>query len=160
MDFVIESHPAFIQAHWVRGMAQEGMGDVAGAIQTFERGVEMTHGSSLLLSQLGRACASIGDRARATQILWQIDQRGENGGPASYFSAEILATLGSTEPALDRLYAAYRQRNPFMVFAGVLYGLDSLRGTRRFRDLLMRLGLPAYERGPRSSESSTPLRAS
>lgn len=160
VDFVLEGQPSLIQAHWVRGMAQEGLGDFASAIKTFEQGVEMTNGSSLLLSQLGRACASIGDRARAAQILWELDQRGETGGPASYYSAEILAALGSTEQALDRLYAAYRQRNPFMVFAGVLYGLDPLRGTRRFRDLLMRLGLPAYEGRRRSGESSAPLRAS
>jgi len=146
-NFALESTPSFIQAHWVRGMAQEGMKDFAGAISTFEQAVKMTKGSSLLLSQLGRVCASDGDHDRAEKILFELGQRGENGGPAAYFSAEILAALGRTDAALDRLYAAYRQRNPFMVFAGVLFGLDSLRGTRRFRDLLMRLGLPAYDRG-------------
>lgn len=150
IDFALEGMPMFVQAHWVRGMAQEGLGDFAGAIETFERGVEMTRGSSLLLSQLGRACAGGGDRDRARQVLSELDQRGENGGPASYFTAEILAALGEKEAALDRLYAAYRQRNPFMVFAGVLYGLDPLRGHRRFKDLLMRLGLPAYERSRRA----------
>ena len=139
-DFVLEGSPAFIQAHWVRGMAQEGMGDFAAAIRTFEQGVEMTKGSSLLLSQLGRACAGIGDRRRAAKILDTLDERDENGGPAAYYCAEILAALGSADLAIDRLYAAYRQRNPFMVFAGVMYGLDPLRGMRRFRHLLMRLG--------------------
>ncbi len=161
IDFILKQNPDFVQALWVRGMALEGTGDVGAAIKTFERGVAMTNRSSLLLSQLGRACARNGDRRQATQIIWELDQRGESGGPAAYFSAEILAALGSTEPALDRLYAAYRQRNPFMVFAGVLYGLDPLRDTRRFRDLLMRLGLPAYERTRRApSEPSVPLRAS
>ncbi|MEO8576042.1 MAG: tetratricopeptide repeat protein [Gemmatimonadales bacterium] len=152
IDFALEGTPMFVQAHWVRGMAQEGLGDFAGAIETFERGVEMTKGSSLLLSQLGRACASYGDLDRARQVLSELDQRRENGGPAGYYTAEILAALGETEAALDRLYAAYRQRNPFMVFAGVMYGLDPLRGTRRFKDLLMRLGLPAYERSRREAK--------
>ena len=144
-NFVLDGQPSFVQAHWTRGMAQEGLGDAAGAVETFERAVEMTQRSSLLLSQLGRACARAGQRVRARSILHQLDQRGEHGGPAAYYTAEILAALGDTDLALDRLYAAYRQRNPFLVFAGVLYGLDPLRGTRRFRDLLMRIGLPACE---------------
>lgn len=52
-----------------------------------------------------------------------------------------MTALGDDEAALDRLYAAYRERNPFMVFAGVNFGLDPLRDTRRFRDLLARIGL-------------------
>ena len=146
VNFVLEGHPALIQAHWVRGMALEGLGDYAGAIRTFEAGVATTNSSSLLLAQLGRACAGAGNGARATSILRELDERGEDSGPAAYFSAEILAALGAVEPALDRVYAAYRQRNPFLVFAGVMYGLDPLRNERRFRDLLMRVGLPAYER--------------
>jgi len=144
-EIVLEGHPTFVQACWVRGMAQEGLGDVAGAIETFELAIATTNRSSLLLSQLGRACARAGHRARAMSILRELDARNEASGPAAYYSAEILAALGSTEVALDRLYVAYRQRNPFLVFAGVLYGLDPLRGTRRFRDLLMRIGLPTCE---------------
>jgi len=140
--FVLDRDPTLVQARWARGMAQEASGDAAGAITTFELAVETTDRSSLLLSQLGRACARAGHHARAVSILSELDERREHGGPAAYYSAEILAALGSTELALDRLYAAYGQRNPFLVFAGVMYGLDPLRGTRRFRDLLMRIGLP------------------
>ncbi|MEO8578215.1 MAG: BTAD domain-containing putative transcriptional regulator [Gemmatimonadales bacterium] len=146
IDFVLSGHPSFVQGYWVRGMAQEAMGDFSGAIETFDRGVEMTNGSSLFLAQLGRASAAAGDRRRATQILGQLDDRNESGGPGAYYAAEILAALGDIESALDRLYASYRQRNPLIIFAGVLFGLDPLRETRRFRDLLMRLGLPAYGR--------------
>ena len=155
-EFVLDAHPGLVQAHWVRGMALEGMGDFAGAIRAFETGVAMTNRSSLLLSQLGRACASAGDHERARSILAELDRRGEDGGPGAYFSAEILAALGSTEPALDRLYAAYRQRNAMVVFSGVMFGLDPLRGTRRFRDLLMRIGLPAYGRRARAAGGSAP----
>jgi hypothetical protein len=135
-------------------MAQEGLGDLDGAIRTFEHGAEMTNRSSLFLSQLARACATAGDRERAILILAELDQRAENGGPGSYFAAEVHAALGNKEIALERLYAAYRQRNPLMVFAGVLYGLDPLRATRKFRDLLMRLGLPVHELSRRAGVST------
>ena len=104
-----------------------------------------TNGSSLLLTQIGRARASAGDHAQARQTLGELKGRGEQAGPAAYFAAEILAALGDVDRAIDSLYASYRQRNPMMVFAGVLPGLDPLREQRRFRELLMRMGIRVHE---------------
>jgi tetratricopeptide (TPR) repeat protein len=143
---VLEAQPEFGLAYWVLGMAHEGLGDLGTAIRSFEAGLACTNGSSLLLTQIGRACASAGDHARARQILAELDGRGERAGPAAYFKAEILAALGDLDPAIDSLYASYRQRNPMMVFAGVLPGLDPLREQRRFRELLMRMGIRVHER--------------
>jgi DNA-binding SARP family transcriptional activator len=145
-ESLIAMHPGFVQAYWVRGMTLEGLGDFEGAIRTFETGLELTHGSSLMLSQLGRVCARAGDGERARDILSELDRRNETTGPAAYFAVEILAALGRREAALDRLYDAYRQRIPLLVFTGLLYGLDPLRSERRFRDLLLRVGLRVQER--------------
>ena len=122
-------------------MALEGLGDEVGAIESFETGLQMTERSSLMLSQLGRAHARVGNRVRAREILAELDARGEAGGVARVVSAEILAALGDHDAAIDRLYVEYRQRNPGMIFAGVVFGLDPLREHRRFRDLLMRMGI-------------------
>lgn len=142
MNYLLEAHPGFVQAYWIRGMAQEASLDFDGAVASFEQGAAMTANSALFVAQLARACAQRGERERARRLLHTVDERGEPGGPGVYYGAEVLAALGDTDAALDRLYAAYRQRNPFMVFAGVKFGLDPLRETRRFRDLLVRLGLP------------------
>ena len=83
---------------------------------------------------------------RARQILAELEGRGELAGPAAYFAAEILTALGDVDPAIDSLYASYRQRNSMMVFAGVLPGLDPLREQRRFRELLMRTEIRVHER--------------
>jgi DNA-binding SARP family transcriptional activator/Flp pilus assembly protein TadD len=145
-ESLIAMHPRFVQAHWVRGMTLDGLGEFQAAIGAFETALSLTNGSSLMLSQLGRVCARAGDCHRAEEILAELDRRNETAGPAAYFAAEILAALGRREAALDRLYAAYRQRIPLLVFAGLLYGLDPLRGERRFRELLLRVGLPAQQR--------------
>lgn len=142
---VLSVEPTFVQAHWVHGMALEGLGDGAGAVAAFERGVELTNRSSLLLSQLGRACAEVGQAERAEAILAELEARGEVAGPAAYYRAEILAAMGRREEAIERLYTAYRQRNPVIIFAGVLPGLDPLRGERRFRELLLRIRLPRLQ---------------
>jgi DNA-binding SARP family transcriptional activator/Flp pilus assembly protein TadD len=145
-DSVLTMEPGFVQAYWVKGMALEGLEDFEGAIASFERGVSLTNGSSLMLSQLGRARARAGDRAGAQDILAELDRRGETAGPAAYFTAELLAALGRPEEAVERLYAAYRERNPLLVFAGIMPGLDPLRAERRFGELLLRIGLRARER--------------
>ena len=142
-DFIVEHQPSLVQGQWVRGMALEGLGDHVGAVSCFERGVEMTGRSSLYLSQLGRALASAGDHDRAIAILRELEERGSDSGPALYHGAEILTALGEHDQALDRLHRAYRQRNSYMIFAGVRYALDPLRPMKRFRDLLVRMGMPA-----------------
>jgi DNA-binding SARP family transcriptional activator len=143
---VLVTQPEFAQAHWVHGMALEGLGELEAAIKAFETGAALTDDSSLLLLQLGRACARAGHHERARQILAVIDRRAERAGPAAYYTAEVLAALGDTDVAIDTLYSAYRQRHPAMVLAGARYGLDPLREERRFRDLLMRLGIRSHDR--------------
>ena len=154
----IEAQPSFGLAYWVLGMAHEGLGDVDAAIRAFEAGLALTNGSSLLLTQVGRACANAGDHARARRILADLQARGEHAGPAAFFPAEILAALGDLDPAIDSLYATYRQRNPMMIFAGVLPGLDPLRKQRRFRELLMRMGIRDHERDSGLSRSAASTR--
>ena len=146
VNFIVEDQPSLVQGQWVRGMALEGLGDYAGAVTCFELGVAVTGRSSLFLSQLGRALASAGDHGRAFAILRELQERGDESGPSLYYSAEILTALGDHEQALDRLYRAYRQRNSYMIFAGVRYALDPLRNMKRFRDLLVRMGMPAEGR--------------
>lgn len=145
-ESLIATHPEFVQAYWVRGLALEGLGELDAAIATFEKAVAMTNGSSLMLSQLGRVCARADQEDRAREILSELERRNETAGPAAYYAAGILATLGQRELALDQLYAAYRQRNPLLVFTGLMPGFDPLRGERRFRDLLLRVGLRPQER--------------
>ncbi|WP_309671677.1 tetratricopeptide repeat protein [Gemmatimonas sp.] len=147
-ESVIEAHPTLVQAQWIRGMAREGMGDFAGAITAFEHAVWTTGRSSMYLSQLGRALACAGDHAGARRILAELHGRGSDCAAALYNSAEILAAMGEIEPALDCLYGAYRQRNPYLIFAGVKYALDPLRGAKRFRDLLTRVGVPSSAQSP------------
>jgi DNA-binding SARP family transcriptional activator len=152
-DAVIERQSDFAQAHWVRGMALEGLGKYDAAIATFDVAVSLTGGRSLMLSQLGRAHARAGNQVRAEEILSELDRRRETSGPAAYYATEILAALGRIEEAIDRLYAAYRERIPFVLFAGVRDALDPLRGERRFRELLMRIGLHVHERASRIGRS-------
>jgi serine/threonine-protein kinase len=142
-EHVLAIDPGSVQPYWIRGSAQEACGDFDGAIASFEQGAALTRDSSLFIAQLARACAKRGDRDRAVRLLEHVESRAEQGGPGAYFRVEALAALGETERAMEALKAVYRQRNPFVVFAGVHFGLDALRDTRPFRDLMVRIGLPS-----------------
>jgi tetratricopeptide (TPR) repeat protein len=62
-------------------------------------------------------------------------------GTSPYALGMIHAQLGERSLALDWLERAYRERNYQMVWLKVDPALDPLRRTRRFKDLLTRIGL-------------------
>lgn len=128
-------------AWWTLGMAQEQSGRLEEAIGSFERAAELTDSSSLMLAQLARAHAVAGDGPRAESLLAEIVGRDEQTGPAPYFAASVLGALGDPVSAMHFLDRAYRERSPHIVFVGVAPLLDPLRGQKRFRELLVRLGL-------------------
>jgi tetratricopeptide (TPR) repeat protein len=141
----LELDERFPLAWWVLGMAQEQGGLHAEAVRSFEQAVGLTHGSPLMLAQLGRACARAGRRREAEEILLVLHEPDQDGGPTPYFTASIHAALGDVSAAMQSLERAYAQRVPHLVFLGVAPELDSLRQEKRFRELLLRMGLaPAH----------------
>jgi hypothetical protein len=73
-------------------------------------------------------------------------------GPTPYFTATIYAALDDVPRALAWLERSYRARAPHLVFLGVTPDVDPLRGEKRFRELLARLGL----RGGRAALTALP----
>jgi DNA-binding SARP family transcriptional activator/Tfp pilus assembly protein PilF len=146
-QLTVEMNQDYPLAWWTLGLAQEQSDSVDAAITSFQRAVELTSSSPLMLAQLGRAHARAGNPGAAQDILARLDQSGDHSGPAPYFTASIYAALGDNGEALTWLEHAYRARSPHLVFLKVAPEMDRLRGEKRFRDLLLRLGL-GDRRGP------------
>jgi DNA-binding SARP family transcriptional activator/Tfp pilus assembly protein PilF len=149
----LEMNERFPLGWWALGFAQEQTGRVDDAVASFERALELTAGSPLMLAQLGRACARAGHRLEAEQILDRLLEQEGEAGPTPYFTASILAALGRVTPALESLERAYAQRVPHMVFLGVAPEMDGLRHEKRFRELMLRLGLGSL---PQPHPGNTP----
>lgn len=140
-QLTLEMHRDYPLAWWALGLAQEQSNSLDAAIASFRQAVELTASSPLMLAQLGRAHARAGHVHEAQNILARLHGSGDHAGPVPYFTASIYAALGDTGEALTWLEHAYRARSPLLVFLKVGPEMDRLRGERRFRDLLLRLGL-------------------
>jgi DNA-binding SARP family transcriptional activator/Tfp pilus assembly protein PilF len=139
---VLEMNPRFPLALSVLGMALEQMGEHSEAIAALERAVEVTGSGPLMRVQLGRALAVAGERARARSILGEVVGTASESQLPHVFLAGAYAALGECAAALEWLHRAYRERSPLLVHIGVTPTLDPLRTERRFRELLLRVGLP------------------
>jgi tetratricopeptide (TPR) repeat protein len=137
----LELNEQFPLGWWTLGLAQEQLGQTAEAISAYEHAVDLTAESPLMLVQLGRAHARAGNTCEARAIADRLHGGLETHVPTPYFTASLYGALGETQPALDSLDRAYRERAPHLVFLKVAPEMDCLRGELRFRQLLARLGL-------------------
>jgi tetratricopeptide (TPR) repeat protein len=139
---VLEMNPRFPLALSALGMALEQMGEHSEAVAVLERAVEVTGGGPMMRVQLARALAVSGERARARSIIDEVVGTADESQLPHVFLAGAYAALGESAAALGWLHWAYRERSPLLVHIGVAPALDPLRTERRFREMLLRMGLP------------------
>jgi tetratricopeptide (TPR) repeat protein len=86
--------------------------------------------------------AMAGEKSRALSFLIQAPGLKKRQETPSSLVARTYVSLGERERALDWLEAAYRERDPYMVFLKVDPRWDPLRSAARFQDLLRRMDFP------------------
>jgi TolB-like protein/Tfp pilus assembly protein PilF len=139
----LQMEPNIHWGHFFSGLAQEQMGQPRDAIADFKKSVELSGGSTVMLSALGHAYAAAGESDRAIDILQKLKQLSETRYISSYEIALIYCALGEADKAFDSLEAAYAERSGWFPYLKVEPRIDPLRADRRFQDLLRRVGLPA-----------------
>jgi DNA-binding SARP family transcriptional activator/Tfp pilus assembly protein PilF len=144
---VLDMNPRFPLALSLLGMALEQLGEHQEAIGLLQRAVEVTGNSPLMRAQLARALAAAGERNQATSILDEVTGAGEAHQLPHVFLAGAYAALDDSAAALKWLYRGYEARDPLLVHIGVMPTLDALRTERRFRELLLRIGLSGTFQG-------------
>jgi serine/threonine-protein kinase len=134
--------PNFYVARRYLGMAYEQKGMYKEAIVEFEQAAALSGGATLMKAHLGHAYARAGDRARAEQVLAELEVRGKQSYVSSYHAALIYAGLGEVDKAFEQLERAYDERAEFLVYLKMEPRLARLRADARFQNLLRRIGLP------------------
>ena len=134
--------PGFWLARFWLGSAYREKGMYAEAIEQFRRARQDSHDSPGMIMAYGHAEGLAGNKAEARQALDDLSALAQKRYvPALYF-AGIYLGLSELDNAMAALEKAYEQKTDRLVYLGVDPIADPLRGDRRFRALLHRIGLP------------------
>lgn len=112
------------------------------ALAAAEKAREFSGGNTQALSLVAYACAALGRRSEAEQILAQLLALEMHQYVSPYNIAIAHLGLGRTQMALDWLSKGYDDRDVRMVFLAVEPKWDSIRITPQFESILHRMNLP------------------
>ena len=133
--------PSFFWSYVWIGQAQIEKRLYAEAIDEIKKAVGMSGDNTRVLGTLAYAYAVAGQRAKAQQLLGELQARSKRGYVSPYFLAVIHAGLGEKASALDSLERALQERQPYLVLLDVEPVFSNLRAEPRFLALLQRIGL-------------------
>ncbi|MFN2542078.1 MAG: tetratricopeptide repeat protein [Chthoniobacterales bacterium] len=142
----IDLDPEFYYAHWNLGSALKASGDLAGAIEEYEKARSLNDDPSVR-ALLGNAYAAAGKKAEAIKIRNDLEVISKQRYVSGYSFALVDLGLGDKNEALRRLEQGYKDHaGDSLRFIRVDPLLDPLRGDPRFEALAEKI-VPAREFG-------------
>jgi TolB-like protein/Flp pilus assembly protein TadD len=139
---VIEMDANFAAAHSTLGLAYAYRKMCNQAIAAFRKASALAGNSpEMNIHFEALAAYSYAASGKTKQARSFLNAIAKQPGRSPYALGMIHAQLGERSLALDWLERAYRERNYQIVWLKVDPALDPLRRTRRFQDLLTRMGL-------------------
>jgi TolB-like protein/Flp pilus assembly protein TadD len=132
--------PAFAPTHLYLGMAFAQNGEIDSAIVSCNTARTLA-GGSYALGGLGYALARAGRRPEAERILKELEGISARGQSVPFDMSLVWVGLAGADRALDWIEKACREQPSGVKDLGVDSRFDALRGTPRFRKILMQLGL-------------------
>jgi len=140
----VDLDPGFYYAHWNLGSALAANGDLAGAIEEYEKARSLNDDPSML-GLLGNAYAAAGKKAEAIKIHDELEALSKQRYVSDYSFAIVNLGLGYRDEALRRLQSSYQDRaGDSLRFIRVDPLLDPLRFDPRFEALAEKI-IPARE---------------
>ena len=132
--------PGFFPVYRYLGLSYEQKGMYKEAIAAFDRGIKLS-GSPLLVALLGHAYAASGNRNEAGRVLNELQEMSGQRYVSPYTVAAIYAGLRDNERAFEWLEKAIAERDIWLMNLRVDPVFKEMRGDRRFKAILLRLGL-------------------
>jgi len=134
----LELDPNNAFAHSILGWCLIGKGNKAEARAEFQKATSLDD-LPWYISSLGYACAANGDRAKAEQILQDLEELSKQRYVSPANRAAVYLGLGEKEKALDWLEKAYEDRDPIFWWIDGDQLYDSLRNEPRFQALVEKI---------------------
>ena len=138
----LEMNPDFFHAHLFLADAYERKGMYEEAATAFEKVITLSGGSVEMAAGLRNGYKASGERGYFQEKLKLLERRWRREKEGAYQIAEVHASLGEQDRALEWLEKVYERRDMSLVNLRVTPKFDGLRSDPRFQDLLRRIGLP------------------
>ena len=124
------------------------------AVEAFEKSVALRGRDNMNLATLAHGYAKAGRRAEALKLVAELETQVKKGGRLNAFALAIAyAGLGDNEKVFAVLEKAYEQRRPGIFLLRSEPLLAPLQSDPRFRDLMLRMGLPPESLAPAATPS-------
>ena len=134
----LELDPNNAFAHSILGWCLIGKGNKAEARTEFQKATSLDD-LPWYVSSLGYACAAEGDRAKAEQILQDLEELSKQRYVSPANRAAVYLGLGEKGKALDWLEKAYEDRDPIFWWIDGDQLYDSVRNEPRFKALIQKI---------------------
>jgi eukaryotic-like serine/threonine-protein kinase len=138
----VELDPNYPVTYWILGLVLRRMGSYTLAIAEGEKAVKLSGGSPLMRAALAHTLGAAGRTEEAFQVLGELTNLSREKYVAPYFFAGIHVGSGENDRALDYLEKSYEEHSHWLIYLHMDPGMDGLRDSPRFQDLLRRVGLP------------------
>jgi len=140
-DQAIELNPHFPHAYFILSLVQEALGDSEEALSALLRASQLAPRSPRMIGALGRAQAMAGRHDDAIRSLEEIDELARTRFVSEWERAMLFLAIKDIDRCFEQLFLALRDRFFDLTLLGVDPRFDTIRGDRRFKDLLQKVGL-------------------
>jgi serine/threonine-protein kinase len=142
---VLAMNDGFGVAHFVLGLAQEGLGEYDRAVASLHKAKSALGATTVVSGSLGHAYACAGQTEEAQMILEEVCDLSSKRYVSPYGVGLLQMALGEMDAALKSLRDAVDQRSVWLVHLHMAADprLDPLRDDDAFTRLLPALGLSA-----------------
>jgi TolB-like protein/Tfp pilus assembly protein PilF len=140
---LVAANPNDWIGHIFLGFGYEGSGQLPQAVAEYQKAVELSPLEQDSAAALAHAYAAAGRRAKAKEIVDELQRRSRTKYVSPYMIATIYAGLGDKDKAFEFLEKAYQERSsdlPYFVRSDLR--VDHLRSDPRFENLLKRMNFP------------------
>jgi len=136
----LELRPGNFLGHRCLGIASLRLGDFDQGLRALERAAELVHQGPGMRCLLAWGLARAGRRDEARERLEQLDAVDASTFVSPCLRGAVLAALGDTAAALDRIEEGAEKRDAHAVFIGADPLFAALRGEPRFDAVVTRIG--------------------
>jgi tetratricopeptide (TPR) repeat protein len=140
----LELDPDLIHAHVYLAQTLEQQHDYDAALQSFERAIQLSGGSSCVRAMKAHALAVCGDCSSARKILREVQKSTKHKCVPSYDIAAAYAALGEWPQSINWLQRACSERHMRLYSLGQDPRFDEFRYRSEFRDVVEGIGLKLY----------------